>query len=491
MKRLSGICIFSLFLLFSLFQPATATTVRMLSDREMVLDSDVILTGEVRSVASTWDDQREMIWTYVEIERDLLIKGRLIESRIVLKQPGGEDWPYGVEVFGQPKFTPGQQVLLYLRAARDGSLHVAHSFMGMFSIVEDSSIGSLRAVRQFDTRRVELRPRFDNQAVTDASLLADYIGSIRSTLEREADEVYRIESERAILPILAEPVEYERKMRSAEGFSPSFAFMSDGIRWMDADSDEPVKFYVNPNNCPVAGGGQAELMRAMDAWSYQSEASVWLVLFGQTNKCGLAVDNQNTISFADCGNQMDSPVNCAGVLARTQVAWNASGTKMVNGKSFKQLIDTDIVFNEGMECYLSNPVNLAEVACHELGHAIGLGHTAVQGAIMQSNAHFDGRDATLTDDDKAGALMIYPKRNQPGAPEISEVKAKGAKKLTISGRNFTASSLILINGKVVKPKKFTRGGQSDSLLYKGNMNGAGMNEACVINSSGRSEMFYF
>lgn len=463
----------------------------MLSDREMALDSQIILTGKVRSVISRWDDAREMIWTYVEIEREQLIKGSILDTRIVLKQPGGEVWPQGVEVFGQPKFTAGQDVLLYLRSARDGSLHVAHSFMGMFSIVKDASSGALTVVREFDKGRVELRPRSDSQSVTDKASFEDYIANLKLTLQREASEVNRIEAERATQPLYAVPVEYERLKQTTEGFSPNFTFMSDGVRWMQSDSDEAIKFYVNLNNSPVEGGGLSEVTRAMDVWSYQSEASVWLVPFGQTGKCGLEVDGQNTISFGDCKNQLDSPVNCAGVLARTQVAWSTAETRSINGKIFKQLTDTDIVFNDGMECFLSDPTNLTEVACHELGHAIGLGHSSVEGAAMQPNAHFDGRGAQLADDDKSGVLTIYPQRGQSAPPEIIGVKLKGTKKLTISGQNFTSTSLIVINGKVVKPKKLTKGSQSDSLLYKGKFGAAGTNEVCVLSSSGRSETYYF
>jgi len=491
MKRLSGMYLLAVFLPFSLTQTANATTVIMLSDRELALDSQIMLTGEVRSVISRWDDAREMIWTYVEIERDILIKGNIAETTIVLKQPGGEVWPAGVEVFGQPKFATDQKVLLYLRSSRDGSLHVAHSFMGMFSIVKDASSGALTVVREFDNSRVEVRPRSDTQTITDRAPLEYYISNLKLTLQRESSEVDRIESERLSLPVYAVPAEYEKVRQITDGFTPHFAFMSGGVRWMQADSDEAIKFYVNAINSPVDGGGLAEMTRAMDAWSYRSGAAVWIVPFGQTSRCGLAVDNQNTISFGDCQKQLDSPANCAGVLARTQLAYSSSETKLVNGQLFKRLTDTDIVFNDGMDCFLKDPVNLAEVFCHELGHSIGLGHSSVSGAIMQPNAHFDGRDATLSDDDKTGVRAIYPRHGNSARPEIVGVKLKGTKKLTISGQHFTATSLIMINGKIIKPKKFTEGGEVDSLLYKGKLNAVGANEVCVMSSGGRSELFYF
>lgn len=491
MKKSVSLYFLPAFLLLALFQSAKATTVIMLSDTEMALDSQVIITGEVHSVVSAWDDERQMIWTYVEIERDLLIKGNLVESKIVLKQEGGEVWPYGIEIFGQPKFVPGQKVLLYLKSAPDGSLHVMHSFMGMFSIVEDESTGVFNVERTIETEQVNMRPRSDNEPVTNRARLENYLASLRSTMQRESAEIARIESERVSLPVHAVPEEYERKRQISEGFSPAFALAGDGLRWMESDSGEPVKFYINSNNSPVPGGGQAELIRAMEAWSYQSSASIWIVPYGQTSKCGFDMDNQNVISFGDCKKQLDSPANCAGVLARTHVTFDMTGNKMVNGKMFKRLIDTDIVFNDGMDCFLTNPITLAEVASHELGHAIGLDHSTSKDSIMRSYMYGDGRGATLSADDKSGSLMIYPSQGQSREPEITDVQVKKEKKLTISGRNFTSNSMLSINGRIVKPNGFAAGSPFDRLSYKGKLNAAGTNELYVLNGGGKSSLFQF
>jgi hypothetical protein len=395
-----------LFALFLLYIPAQATSVVMVSDTDLVATSRFIVKGEVRSVTSAWNDAHTMIWTYVEIRSNSLLKGDLAAQTVVLKQAGGFDGISGIHVFGQPNFFPGQEVLLFLNTAPDGTLHVAHTFMGMYSIVEDGLTGAKMVARSYDTKGIEFLSRNDSAPVTDRTSYTDFLRKIEETLTVEAARIAQIDSERAHLPVLIEPVEYRTLKREPRGILPNFSFMGGGVRWMEADSGQAISFNVNPASSPIAGGAAAELGRAMAAWG-GSGAGIRLLAGGQTGSCGITADNVNTISFGDCLGQLDTPVGCSGVVGLTSVRWiNSPST--INGRSFNPLFESDIVFNDGMDCFLGNSANLAEVACHELGHAIGLGHSDDVGAMMFASAHGRGRDATLGTDDRAGAQAIYP-----------------------------------------------------------------------------------
>lgn len=409
-----GLPLLALLLLSS---KAQATVIIPLSDEELAVTSRFIVKGSVRSVISAWDDSNRMIWTYVEIDSDSVIKGDLSAQTIVLKQAGGYDGLSGIHVFGEPDFTPGQEVLLFLNTAQDGSLHVAHAFLGFYSVVEDKLAGVKTVTRSYDAWGIESLSRNDSAPVTDRASYKDFLRRIKTTLQLEAARVEQLDSERAHLPVLTEPVEYRRKKKESGGIFPHFSFIGGGVRWMEADSGQAVSFNVNPNRSPIAGGATAELSRAMNAWS-GSGAGIRLRVGGQTGSCGISADGANTISFADCRGQLDPPVGCAGVVGQTSVRW-VNSPRTINGRSFNPLIEADVVFNDGMDCFLSISANLAEVACHELGHAIGLSHSQDTTAMMYAWAHGSGRDATLGSDDRAGAQAIYPSSGGGGGTPVS------------------------------------------------------------------------
>lgn len=393
--------------LFCLFgTPANATTLMMLTDTELIVNSRLIVSGRVVSVSSAWDDSASMVWTYVEVETDQVLKGEISETTLVLKQLGGTVGQSGVRVCGQPEFGVGERVLLYLNSGIDGSLHSAHALMGKFSVIQNAA-GQEFVERGVAANDVEFLERHSVGDVTNIAPLNSYVDNIRRTLRRESTRVAELELQLRDQPFVAIPAEYPRKRKESRGFTAEFALFAGGVRWMEADSGQAILYYINPAGSPVAGGAAAELTRAMDAWPNQSGAKIRLQNAGQTGACGIRTDNTNTISFGDCLNQLDPGVGCAGVVALTAISYSRE-PKVISGTTFNRLLEADIIFNKGMDCFLSASANLAEVACHELGHSIGLDHSPDTSAVMFAVAHGRGRDATLGTDDKAGVLAIYP-----------------------------------------------------------------------------------
>lgn len=84
-----------------------------------------------------------------------------------------------------------------------------------------------------------------------------------------------------------------------------------------------------------------------------------------------------------------------------------------------EILDADILFN-GKNYTFSTDLtggtfDIQNVATHEVGHFIGLDHSAVVGATMNPFANTgDTRLRSLEQDDIAGASAIYPAGSQPG-----------------------------------------------------------------------------
>jgi hypothetical protein len=420
-RTISRLFVFALMVFLSA-QATEGTTAIMVSDSELIVHSRVIVSGTVRSVVSDMDAEG-LVWTYVEVRSDRVLKGELGERTIVIKQLGGSMGESGLRIVGQPGFNAGERVLLYLNTGADGSLHPAHGFMGKFSIVDDGNGGEF-VERSIEQNEIRFLSRTGPGEVTNRAALDSYVKEIRRTLRREAARVAEIDASRSGEALIAVPEEFPRIKARTGGFSPEFSFMPGPVRWMEADSGQAIRYFLNSNDSPVSGGGSAEIGRAMAAWRDQSGASIQLQIAGPTSSCGINVDNVNAISFGDCRGQMDPPIGCAGIVALTGISWIRE-TKVVAGTTFNRLLEADTVFNDGMNCFLGNSANLAEVACHELGHSIGLGHSSDPAAMMWSTAHGGGRDANLGDDDKAGILAIYPSTGGggpgpgPGGPPVS------------------------------------------------------------------------
>jgi hypothetical protein len=487
----------SSFLMISLSAlSARATTAIMLSDREMVVGARLILTGTVENVFSAWDEDHRMIWSYVEIRRDRLLRGKLDESSIVLRQMGGVAGDRSVRVFGEPQFSPGQRVLVYLDTAADGSLRVAQSFMGMFVITHDPNTGLEVVSRRLDGTEVRVLPRPDSEVITNNAGLQEYTDWVKALIRHEAARIAEADAARAGDPLLVIPAEYDRATRRGAGYSPEYVFTAGGVRWMQADSGQAITYHINPANCPVGGGAQAETSRAMLAWPNQSGANIHLEMGSQTSGCGLDFDGQNEISFGDCKGQLPPPTgSCSGIVAMTSVEYS-SESKVVSGINFQALIEAHTVFARGMDCLLGKSANLAEIMCHELGHSIGFAHSADPSALMWAMAHGNNRDATLGADDKAGALVIYPAASGGGGlnrPVINRAKLKTSGKLIVIGDNFTADSRILLNGEVLPASEISFDPSSGRLVFRGSASfGApGSNVLVVINSAGSSSAFVF
>ncbi len=136
-------------------------------------------------------------------------------------------------------------------------------------------------------------------------------------------------------------------------------------------------------------------------------------------------------------------------------------------------------------------IDIQGVACHELGHSLGLGHSTVVGATMYPSISGTGaQQRSIEADDIAGVQFIYGVKSAT-KPHISSVG--GTTVLTINGSNFSATGnevwftsatiSATTNYQIVKATNVasTNGGTQITLVVP---SGAGPGDVLVKNAAG-------
>ena len=391
-------------------EAAFATTAIVPRDEEMVVESRAIVTGRVLELSTSVDDNTGLVYTYIRLEVHTVLKGNITEREIVLRELGGETRERGTMIFGMPRFEAGQDVLVYLNTWRDGALRVHQGFLGKFNINRDVSTGQLVVERQMEGENVSIMAGSGNQG-TNRSELQAYALMIGNLVEANRARMLAFEQTYySEVPLLAQPADYQSK-ESGGQMTPLWALLNPATpsRWFEPDSNQPVVFYVNPAGAPGFLRPQEDMQAVISAWSVAG-SSLRLSYGGSTSGCGVQrADNANTISFNNCDNYFAPSQSCSGLLAVSGIVrYYPDQTKMIGGTRFAKAIESNMSFNPYGLCNFTNRCQIQEVITHEMGHAVGLGHSSDTTATMAAYVHFDNRCALLMPDDVQGLKTVYP-----------------------------------------------------------------------------------
>jgi hypothetical protein len=188
-------------------------------------------------------------------------------------------------------------------------------------------------------------------------------------------------------------------------------------RWEEIDVGGTVGIRLQPSANPLGDdlAAVAQLQRAVDAWNQIPESRVRLAIQdgnydftgNYTRSPAEQFSGVNVILFGDPYEDISDPSNCLGVLAIGGYWRSEALGATVNNVAFYPALQLYVIFNDGFECFLADPDNLAEVAAHELGHGLGFGHSTAPDAIMRAVAYGD-RGPRLGDDDRDVAHCHYP-----------------------------------------------------------------------------------
>jgi hypothetical protein len=181
------------------------------------------------------------------------------------------------------------------------------------------------------------------------------------------------------------------------------AYVLKTARW----NTTPVPFYVNAQNLDAA---PADLLSGVQfgasAWTNQSNAAFSFYYAGGTSGSTVTNNGRNEVFFRNASN---------GSAIATTYTYSSGG----------RILDTDIVFWDAAYKFFSGGTGCSggfyveDVATHEFGHALGLGHSTVSGATMYPSLGYCSTGARwLEEDDKQGVEALYPSASTNTAPQV-------------------------------------------------------------------------
>ena len=95
------------------------------------------------------------------------------------------------------------------------------------------------------------------------------------------------------------------------------------------------------------------------------------------------------------------------------------------------------VWSDGPDGPGFNAIDMQEVACHEYGHALGLGHSSVSGATMLPSYSGGTSGRSISADDQNGCKAVYGAISST-KPTITDVVVNGSL-ITITGTHFDST----------------------------------------------------
>jgi len=129
--------------------PLGASVVELMDLEALVSGSDSIVEGVVEGVTSRWEEDR--IYTYATVRIDDPLKGDRTRT-LTIRQLGGQVGSLVAIVPGMPQFEAGDQAILFLKGAGNGTYYVVGMNQGRYLINDNVAVSNLTGVDLVDAK---------------------------------------------------------------------------------------------------------------------------------------------------------------------------------------------------------------------------------------------------------------------------------------------------------------------------------------------------
>jgi hypothetical protein len=155
----------------------TATTVVKMDLATLVKRAESIVQGRVEQVYVEWDATRSLAFTYASVRVDDPMKGERRRT-VLIRQLGGKVGALNLFIAGMPKFTPGDDVILFLKDQQDGTFQVLGLNQGKYEIVNDLAVSNISGLELVDPKT----GRMVQAGLVEQAPLAAFKSKIRELL---------------------------------------------------------------------------------------------------------------------------------------------------------------------------------------------------------------------------------------------------------------------------------------------------------------------
>jgi PKD repeat protein len=417
-------CVLSV-LVAALFLPvASATTIVMPTDEQLVAKSPDIIEGTVVSSVPVQIGNR--IWTETHVVVARTIKGDAAGT-ITIREIGGQIGDNVTKIFGAPQYTVGENVLLFLTPTPRGDFQTTDLFVGKF-IADQMLDGTMMWVRNDRTADVTMldagfRPMRAGNIQRAAQNFEQFV--VDRVAGRTATHNYSVEN-----PMLRSVVGADGGQR----FKPAadFTLIEEPTiyRWGLFDTGGSANWYSLGTQPGYTGGGVNEITTAMGSWTNYANAKIRYIYAGsETTGAGMNTNNgKNEVLFNDPFGDISGSWNPAtgGVVGlggfngisgsgTFSATFTADPAHTSGTKSYTKITEANLTIQDGVSSNAGIPSNeLAEIVAHEFGHTLGLGHSADSKALMY--AYVSGLGPSLRADDQTAASWLYPNGSSTPTP---------------------------------------------------------------------------